>query len=72
MVSEEVEREEMDRDMLIATILNASTPEQCSGAEELILAWMKLHPRDFGILDAGGQLAMMSDRFDRPAGEAQK
>ncbi len=70
MVSEEIEREEMERDLLIVTVLTARTPEQCSHAEGLIIAWMKKHPRDFGILDAGEQLAMMSDRFDRPAGEA--
>lgn len=67
MVSEEVELEEIERDALIVTVLTASTPEQCSHAEELIIAWMKKPPRDFGILDAGEQLAMMSDRFDRPA-----
>lgn len=70
MVSEEVEREEIERDLLIVTVLTASTSEQCSHAEELIISWMKKHPRDFGILDAGEQLAMMSDRFDWPAGEA--
>jgi len=72
MMSEEMEREETERDMLIATILSATTPEQCDHAEDLVVTWMKTHPRDFGILDAGGHLAMMSDRFNRPAGEARK
>lgn len=72
MVSEDVELEEIERDLLIVTVLTASTPEQCSHAEELVIAWMKRHPRDFGILDAGEQLAMISDRYDRPAGEARK
>ncbi len=70
MTLEEVEREEIARDLLIVTALSASTSEQCARAEGLIIAWMKKHPRDFGILDAGEQLAMISDRFDRPAGEA--
>jgi len=65
MTLEEVEREEIARDLLIVTALSASTSEQCARAEGLIIAWMKKHPRDFGIL-----VAMISDRFDRPAGEA--
>lgn len=71
MASEEVEREEIERDALIATVLSASTPEQRHSAEALIIAWMKSHPKDIGILDAGEQLAMMSERYDQPAGEAR-
>ena len=67
MTPDETEQE-IERDTLIATALTASTPEQCSHAEELITAWMQTHPRDFGVLDAGEMLAMMSDRYDHPAG----
>ena len=38
MTSEEVEREEIERDMLITTTLNATTHEQCGRAEERIVA----------------------------------
>jgi len=70
-MTEEAERVEIDRDILITTTLSATTPEQCGRAEERIIAWIKMHPRDFGILGAGGQLAMISDRFDRPSGEVR-
>ena len=53
-MTEEAERVEIDRDILITTTLSATTPEQCGRAEERIIAWIKMHPRDFGILGAGG------------------
>ena len=53
-MTEEVEREEIDRDILITTPLNATMPEQCGHAEERIVAWIGTHPRDFGILGASG------------------
>ncbi len=67
MASEEVERGEIERDLLIVTVLNASTLEQCNGAKELIIAWMKTHPNDFGILDAGEQVAMLLDGYSQGA-----
>lgn len=39
MVSDEAEREEIERDFMIATVLSASTPEQCRHAAGLISAW---------------------------------
>ena len=54
----------MDREEVIAAALSASTREQCDHAEELIIAWMKNHPRDFGVLDAGEQVAMVSGKYE--------
>lgn len=54
----------MDREEVIAAALSASTREQCDHAEELIIAWMKDHPRDFGVLDAGEQVAMVSGKYE--------
>ena len=68
MASEEVEHEEIERDEIIATVLTANTSEKYEQAEELIIGWMKQHPRDFGMLDAGEQLAMMSGKYE-PASE---
>ncbi len=56
--------EELNREEVIATALSASTEEQCSHAEALIVAWMKKHPRDFGMLDAGEQVAMVSGKYE--------
>ena len=55
--------EELNREEVIATALSASTEEQCSHAEALIIAWMQDHPRDFGMLDAGEQVAMILDGY---------
>ncbi len=60
---------ELQRDELIASALIASTPEQCAEAEKAIEQWMQQHPRDFGMLDVGEQLAMMSERYDMTAEE---
>lgn len=60
---------EFQREELIATILTANTPEQCVEAEKAIALWMQRHPKDFGILDAGGQLVMMSNRYYMTAEE---
>ena len=60
---------EFQREELIATILTANTPEQCVEAEKAIALWMQQHPKDFGILDAGESLAMMSERYDMTAEE---
>jgi hypothetical protein len=54
----------MDRNEIIAVALSASTREQCDRAEKLIIAWMKEHPRDFGMLDAGEQVAMVSGKYE--------
>ena len=54
----------MDRNEVVAVALSASTREQCDHAEELIIAWMKEHPRDFGMLDAGEQVAMVSGKYE--------
>lgn len=68
MRSEEAVQEEMGRDALIVTVLNASTSEQCGQAEQLIIAWMREHPNDFGILDAGEQVAMIMDGYAHEEG----
>jgi len=60
---------ELQRDELIANVLTANTPEQCVEAEKAIALWMQQHPRDFGMLDAGEQLAMMSERYDMTSEE---
>ena len=54
----------MDREEVIAAALSARTRKQCDRAEELIIAWMKEHPRDFGVLDAGEQVAMVSGKYE--------
>jgi len=54
----------MHREEVIATALSARTGEQCDHAEELIIAWMKDHPKDFGMLDAGEQVAMVSGKYE--------
>ena len=54
----------MDREEVIAAALSARAREQCDYAEELIIAWMKDHPRDFGVLDAGEQVAMVSGKYE--------
>jgi hypothetical protein len=64
---EEIEREEIERDLLIVTVLNATTLEQCGRAKELIIAWMQEHPKDFGMLDAGEQVAMILDGYSQEA-----
>ena len=56
--------EEIKRDQIIAEVISANTQERCLKAEALMAAWMKDHPNDFGMLDAGEQLAMMSERYD--------
>ncbi len=68
MELDEVRREEFRRDEIIASVLTARTPEQYEYAENLIVDWMQDHPRDFGMLDAGEQLAMMSGKYE-PAAE---
>ena len=68
---EEAEREEIERGLLIVTALTANTPEKYEQAEELIIGWMRRHPRDFGMLDAGEQLAMMSGKYEPASEEAQ-
>lgn len=56
--------EEMNREEVIAIALSARTEEQCDQAEALIIAWMQEHPRDFGMLDAGEQVAMVSGKYE--------
>ncbi len=60
---------EFRREELIANVLSAATQEQRRAAEQQIIGWMRDHPRDYGILDAGEQLAMMSERYDMTAEE---
>lgn len=62
---------EMNREEVIATALSARTEEQCDHAESLIIAWMKEHPRDFGMLDAGEQVAMVSGKYEPLLTETQ-
>ena len=67
MAPNEVEYERVRRDLLIETALSVRTLEECDHAEELIIAWMKEHPRDFGILDAGEVVAMVSGKYEPPS-----
>ena len=57
----------MQREQLIEEVLSASTPEECERAKNLIIAWMQDHPKDFGILDAGEQVAMILDGYSQPS-----
>ena len=59
--------EGMNREALIAAVLLASTEEQCNHAKSLIIVWMQEHPRDFGMLDAGEQVAMILDSYAQEA-----
>lgn len=65
-----VRQEEFRRDEIIVTVLTANTPEQYDHAEKLIIDWMKEHPRDFGMLDAGEMLAMMSGKYEPAEGKS--
>ena len=53
----------MQREQVIDKVLSARTPEQCEEAKNLIIAWMRTHPKDFGMLDAGEQVAMIMDGY---------
>lgn len=64
--------EEIKRDEIIAEVISANTQERCLKAEALMVGWMKDHPNDFGMLDAGEQLAMMSERYDLAADESAR
>lgn len=61
----------MDRDEIIAFALSVRTAAECDHAEELIIAWMKENPRDFGMLDAGELVAMVSGKYE-PASEVTR
>ena len=61
--------EEFQRDEIIANALTANTSQQIQNAEQQIIEWMRGHPRDFGMLDAGEQLVMMSERYNWTAEE---
>jgi hypothetical protein len=63
---------EFQREELIANVLTANTPEQCSEAEKAITQWMQKHPRDFGMLDVGEQLTRMSERYEMTAEESAR
>jgi len=60
---------EFRREELIANVLSAHTQDRRKDAEQQIIEWMREHPRDFGILDAGEQLAMISERYEMTAEE---
>lgn len=51
----------MEREQIITQVLSATSAEECRRAEVLIRGWMAVHPNDFGMLDAGEQLAMIFD-----------
>ncbi len=57
----------MQREQLIDEVLSATTLEECERAKNLIIAWMQEHPKDFGILDAGEQVAMIMDGYSEVA-----
>lgn len=57
----------MQRDQLIEEVLSATTLEECERAKNSIIAWMQDHPKDFGILDAGEQVAMIMDGYSQDA-----
>jgi len=51
----------MEREQIVMQVLSAATAEECQRAKSLIRDWMARHPGDYGMLDAGEQLAMMRD-----------
>ena len=55
----------MQREQVIDEVLSARTLEDCERAKNLIIAWMQEHPRDFGMLDAGEQVAMLLDGYSQ-------
>ena len=57
----------MQREQLIDEVLSATTLEECERAKNLIIAWMQEHPKDYGILDAGEQVAMIMDGYAHEA-----
>lgn len=71
MASREVEREQIERDEIIESALSVRTLEECEHAEGLIITWMKEHPRDFGVLDAGEVVAMVSGKYEPPSAGTQ-
>ena len=62
----------MQREQIIDEVLSARSPEECEKAKDLIIAWMQQHPRDFGILDAGEQVAMIMDGYAQEASVARQ
>jgi len=62
----------MQREQVIDEVLSARTPEECERAKNIIIAWMQEHPRDFGMLDAGEQIAMLLDGYSQEAATSCK
>jgi len=62
-----MEGKQMQREQVIDEVLSARTLDECDKAKKLIIAWMQEHPRDFGILDAGEQIAMLLDGYSQEA-----
>jgi len=62
----------MQREQVIDEVLSARTPEECERAKNIIIAWMQEHPRDFGMLDAGEQIAMLLDGYSQEAATSRK
>lgn len=60
----------MEREQIITQVLSATSDEECRRAEVLIRNWMAVHPDDFGMLDAGEQLAMIFDATPESSLEA--
>lgn len=52
----------MKHDQALRRILAVTRREECNEAEEFPYAWMQENSKDFGMLDAGEQLAMMSEK----------
>ena len=53
----------MQREQVVDQVLSARTFRECEEAKNLIIAWMQEHPKDFGMLDAGEQVAMILDGY---------
>ena len=62
-----MEGKQMQREQVIDEVLSARTLDECDKAKKLIIAWMQEHPKDFGMLDAGEQVAMILDGYSQEA-----
>jgi len=60
----------MDRSQVIDTLLSASTWEECRKAQDILAQWMKAHPEDLAMLDAGESLEMTLDGLSPSSIEA--
>jgi len=49
---------------VIDSVLSAGTIEECRRAQELLAEWMRNHPNDLSMLDAGEALEMTMDGLE--------